>query len=236
MKAIFFNIWHGQVWDKLQKFILDQSITTDIFCFLEVDPELQRKLEINLVGFRPIYHKGIKTTYLGGTITGRSIFIKEGIEVGENETVGIYNDTETDSGGLSYVELRIDGKKLLIGSLHGKAQPGNKLDTPVRLEQSRIVIDFFKNKEGLKIIGGDFNLMPETRSIKMFEEAGYKNLIKEFGIKSTRNSLAWEQFRGQEKQYFADYVFVSPGVKVKSFEVPHLEVSDHLPLILDFEV
>lgn len=34
----------------------------------------------------------------------------------------------------------------------------------------------------------------------------------------------------------ADYCFVFPEVKIKSFEVPNIEIFDHLPLILDFEI
>jgi endonuclease/exonuclease/phosphatase family metal-dependent hydrolase len=74
----------------------------------------------------------------------------------------------------------------------------------------------------------------------MFEEAGYKNLIKEFNIKNTRNNTCWEQFKEDVKisgkQHFADYCFTSHDVKVKSFEVPYNEVSDHLPLILDIDI
>ena len=71
-----------------------------------------------------------------------------------------------------------------------KVRPGHKLDTPVRLRQSKLILDFLKDKVGSKIIGGDFNLLPETRSVEMFEKAGYRNLIKEFGIKNTRNKFA----------------------------------------------
>ena len=96
-----------------------------------------------------------------------------------------------------------------------------------------------KGKVGLKIIGGDFNLNPDTKSVKIFEEVGYKNLIMDFGIKNTRNEISWKQFQnkpGFVKQYFADYVFVSKDVKVRKFEVPYNEISDHLPQILEFEV
>jgi hypothetical protein len=31
MRIMFFNIWYGQIWDRLQKFIVDQSGKTDIF-------------------------------------------------------------------------------------------------------------------------------------------------------------------------------------------------------------
>jgi endonuclease/exonuclease/phosphatase family metal-dependent hydrolase len=68
---------------------------------------------------------------------------------------------------------------------------------------------------------------------------GYRNLIKDFGIKSTRGRICWEQYKhkpGFTKQFFADYIFVSKRVGVKGFQVPHIEISDHLPLILDFEI
>jgi len=239
MRIIFFNIWHGQVWDLLKKFILKESSKTDIFCFLEVQPDLQIKLQEILPDFEPIYQAGLKTNYLGGVIEGRSIFVKNKIEISKSGNISIFKETKTDAGGFQYAQLLVGQKTLFIGEVHGKARPGTKMDTPARLRQSHKIIDFAKDIKGPKIIGGDFNLLPETESVLMFEKAGYKNLIKEFNVKSTRNKISWEQFKDQPgfvKQHFADYVFVSSEIKIKSFEVPYLEISDHLPLILDFEI
>ena len=89
------------------------------------------------------------------------------------------------------------------------------------------------------MVGGDFNLMPDTKSINLFENSGYRNLIKEFDIKETRNRFAWDTFKNDPdyvQQHFADYCFVSKDINVKSFEVPDIEVSDYLPLVLEFEV
>lgn len=221
------------------KFILAQSQKTDIFCFLEVHPELEEKLESALPGFRPVYSKGIRVAYLDKIIEGRSIFVKNNIKLIKTGKISLYKTTPIDAGGFQYIEIAVNDKKIMIGSAHGKARPGNKLDTPIRLKQSEKIINLFAAKKGAKIIGGDFNLMPGTKSIKMFEEAGYKNLIKDFNIRRTRNKIAWSQFRGSPnfiKQYFADYIFISPEIKTKKFEVPEIEVSDHLPLILDFEI
>jgi endonuclease/exonuclease/phosphatase family metal-dependent hydrolase len=112
----------------------------------------------------------------------------------------------------------------------GQPKPGTKLDTKEREEASKRIIDFMKEKSGEKIIGGDFNLLPNTQSILAFENSGYKNLIKEFNIKTTRNNNAWKHY--EDKQLFADYVFVSKNLKIKKFEVIENEISDHLPLIL----
>jgi endonuclease/exonuclease/phosphatase family metal-dependent hydrolase len=143
-------------------------------------------------------------------------------------------DDVPDTGLGIYTQVGDGAGKMHICNLHGIAKPGDKLDTPQRLRQSKALIDFFDSLDGRKIIGGDFNLSPDTDSIRSFEEHGYINLIKEFGIRTTRNRLAWELYP-DNKQYHSDYVLISPDVKVRAFEVPNNEVSDHLPLILDVE-
>lgn len=239
MRIIFFNIWHGQAWSGLKYFLQDNLINTDIFCFLEVDPDIQEKLEVLLPDFKHVYDKGIKTKYLNGIIEGRSVFVRKNIEITKKGRFDIFETTPNDAGGFQYVNLKINDKKFFIGEVHGKTRPGDKFDTPERISQSEKIIQFLEKIKEPKILGGDFNLMPDTKSIKMIEEAGYANLIKIFGIKSTRNRISWDQFckePGFTKQHFADYCFVSPEIKVKKFEVPYMEISDHLPLILEFEV
>jgi endonuclease/exonuclease/phosphatase family metal-dependent hydrolase len=54
------------------------------------------------------------------------------------------------------------------------------------------------------------------------------NLVTKFGVTSTRSS----HYLKEEK--FADYILVSPHVEVNDFQVLQEEVSDHLPLLLEF--
>ncbi len=133
------------------------------------------------------------------------------------------------------------GFGVTIVTLHGNSQPGSKRDSPKRLAQSQKVLDFLADKDGEKIVLGDFNLMPDTESVRMWERAGYRNLVAEYGIKSTRGSNHRKlspQYANTPEGYqeFADYTFTSPGVKVTSFEVPDIPLSDHLPMILEFSV
>ena len=67
----------------------------------------------------------------------------------------------------------------------------------------------------------------------MIEKIGMRNLIKDFSIATTRNALSYGNYPESERQYFADYVFVSSGVRVLNFSVPEIEISDHLPMILE---
>jgi exonuclease III len=102
-------------------------------------------------------------------------------------------------------------------------------DTPRRFEQSRAIIEYISGLKGETVLCGDFNLTPNTKSLRMLEESGLRNLVKEFGIRSTRTKAFWHS-----RDLFADYIMVSKGIKVEDFGVLDEAVSDHLPLYLDF--
>jgi len=244
MRIIFLNIWEGKLWKAMADFITESSANTDIFCFQEVPVSLNPKIQNVLPQFISVFDytkdKNLKDN-------GQSIFVKKPLIMKDYQSIFFETRGRVNGevGFLQKVVVVDDKDSFSLGNLQGKAIPGDKLDNDVRLTQSRKILESFKKDKTPKIIGGDFNLMPETESIKLFERAGYRNLIAEFGIKSTRNHLSWEQAEKQEKkmgwkffgrQHFADYVFVSKDVKVNRFEVPYNEISDHLPQILDFEI
>ena len=106
-----------------------------------------------------------------------------------------------------------------------------KIDGPERIKQSEIISDFLKNINHSKIVCGDLNLQSNTKSLDMLR-VGMQDLIKDFGITTTRSSL--HPFNDEEGR-LSDYVFVSPDIEVEDFKVPQeAKVSDHLPLILNF--
>ena len=236
MKIIFLNCWYAKTGKVFFDFVRASSLETDIFCFQEVNPELFSKLQGLLPSHVGHYVTENKVECLEH-IYGEAIFAKKGLNIVSSGKIALFRQVYNNMGFMQHVNIETNGKTICLVNLHGKARPGHKLDTPARLRQSRLIIDFLKNKPGLKIVGGDFNLLPETKSIRLIEDAGYKNLIKDFAIKATRNRLSWEGLkRNEEKQYFADYVFASFDVKVNSFEVPNIEISDHLPMILNFDI
>lgn len=114
-------------------------------------------------------------------------------------------------------------------NVHGLWNGNGKTDTPDRLVQSDNIIKFIKNLDNPFVLCGDFNLLPDTESLKKFEEFGLRNLVREYNIRSTRT-----KFYDKEHK-FADYIFVSKDIKVVDFKVMSDEVSDHSPLILDFK-
>lgn len=115
---------------------------------------------------------------------------------------------------------------MIIANVHGLWNGKGKSDTEGRLEQGRRIHDFIERHPEQIIIVGDFNLDPDTKSLAI-TEAGMRNLIKEYGITSTRTSLYTKEGK------FADYALVSPGVNVLDFKVLPDEVSDHAALYLE---
>lgn len=172
---------------------------------------------------------------------GQAVFIKKTLLPAKAGTFYIYGSAKTkistdfknEPRNAQWVSFKAGGKKLMVLNVHGMWYPGEKLDTPDRLRQSLIIRKFLHKRAGLKIVCGDFNLMPGTKSLKMLE-GELRNLIKTFKIKSTRNRLSWQKH--SYIQHFADYIFVSPKIKVKNFQVPYNEISDHLPMIAEFEL
>lgn len=228
MKLIFLNVWNGKI-KGIIKFIEDNRQDTDVFCFQEAYNEMKSICKDELSDFQETYaykYVALEEDFPQATYTSKNV------KVLSSE---ILFEGKMDCGLGIYTQVEFKNINVHICNFHGLSKPGDKLDNSGRLNQPRGLVEFFKDKEGLKIIGGDFNLLPETESIKMFEKNGYRDLIKDFKIPTTRNQLAWEKYP-DNKQYYSDYVFVSQEVKVKKFSVPDVEISDHLPIILDIEL
>ncbi len=267
MKLISLNTYGGRFFDNLMEFIRQNSQDTDIFCFQELlhtpkDTAQVEQFRANffseisraLPNFKAIFAPVQPGAYPAGNTTadiifGLGIFIKNNFNIQDSGDFFVVGDEHSHIPSQAttlpfktqYLKLLIDGKILTICNVHGTAFPINKQDTNERLEQSKKILNFANNEPGEKIITGDFNLFPDTESIKMFEKNGFNNLVKDFHIASTRGSLVKQLHPEYDKepegfQEFADYTFVSPGIKVKNYTVPDLPLSDHLPLILEFKI
>ena len=249
MKIVSLNIWHGRIASAFERFLEKERISTDIFCFQEVasvpDPSIYLELKYQIVSFQMMQNllpdfRGVFVPFVGGEAGGDKVgfgsamFVKKSVSVASLGEIMICEATTEDNlpRHMQFARLECSGQPYTVCHAHGVSLPSNKLDTPARLEQSRRMVEFIKGEKGEVILSGDLNLLPETKSIALFEEAGLRNLIKEYHIERTRGKISEESF-DDRFQPFADYCFVTPGVKITSFTVPLLSASDHLPLILE---
>lgn len=246
MKLINLNTECGVFYEPLMEFIKKHSADIDIFCFQEVfnntkiispilkNPRANLFLEIReiLPDFNS-FHTPAAQSCFGGL----AIFIKKSLLINKIENAALFEelniiDDEKDKNyfamgrNLQKLEFNHNRKVFTVLNFHGIWIPGGKGDTEMRILQSEKLRKIFDESNGAKILCGDLNVERGARSIALLNR-GNKNLIQEYNINSTR-SLS----KGRPEA--VDYVIVSPEVKVKDFEVLGDEVSDHLPLFLEF--
>lgn len=131
------------------------------------------------------------------------------------------------------VKVKKDASHLWIVNFHdyyaGKGY--GKFDTEERITQSQEIAKFIQELSGEIILGGDFNINPDTQSLKIIESIPLENLISKYNIQTTRTSLYPKEKR--DVWPHADYVFVNNEVNVVDFKVDvDSDVSDHAPMFL----
>jgi hypothetical protein len=243
------------LFEPLITFIKEKSRDVDIFCFQDSlfgsKPEftpiqkgranLFAEMEKALPGFNSVIYRDPDESYIHGELLpldigcGQVIFVRKSFKILESGGFRSHEDSPYHKGGdmvsgrCQWIKIQSDNEEqLTVLNMHGLWQrDSKKADTPERLQQSEKVNGFFKHMGGKKILCGDFNLSPHGEAMRKFED-DLTNLIKKYEINSTRSS----HYPKAEK--FADYILVSKNIEVKDCKVLPDEVSDHLPLLLDF--
>ncbi len=253
MRLVCLNIWGGKKTDGLKDFIAGAAAGTDIFCFQEVidlprsssDIMGLRSLRALLPGFEHAFAAmslSVTPGRSGNVPVGNAIFWKPPLRLSTSGSFFPYGRLEEktrgtvgETGLLQYTAFDGPAGKLTVANFHGIAV-WPKSDTPERLEQSQNIVDFLTSVPGPKVLCGDFNLFPDTKSIAVIGDT-MTNLMEKFRIRTTRSRLLAEKFPpGEAVDKISDYVFTSPDIVPALLSVPGLEISDHLPLILDFKI
>ena len=229
MKIIFFNI-NQFINDPegLKKFFTVYKKSIDIFCIQEIPETPDNSIDNILSGYSKFHYSKTLPDVCGKV--DLSTYVRKTSFKLVNQTA--INTEYPDVSPAIITNLEHNNIKFNIINYHGVALPGHKGDTHNRIKASQLIIDQVSNLEGHKIIGGDFNLNPDSKSITMFEKIGYLNLIKEYKVKTTRNNNAWKLYPN-DRQYYADYTLIDNNLKINNFKVISTQISDHLPMLLD---
>jgi endonuclease/exonuclease/phosphatase family metal-dependent hydrolase len=97
----------------------------------------------------------------------------------------------------------------------------------IRHQQLSDLYSLVKDTAKPHIVAGDFNAMWGDREIRLFLAAtGLANA----------NTAGEPSFPSWAPKRQLDFILYSPGIHVRTFEIPRVTYSDHLPLVCDFEV
>ena len=241
MKLITLNIWGGHVHRPLIEFF-NQHRDVDVFCLQEVYHQAKETISAedrwhHLDIFAEIAealpeHQGYFCPIVNG-IYGLAAFVKKSVNVIDEGSVPIHDNPDYPGRGpthpriLQWLKLTAQEKQYVICNIHGLWNGQGKGDSPARLLQSERICDFTSSIDVPTLLCGDFNLLPDTESIRRLE-VGMTNLITQHDITSTRTEL-YDKPIG-----YADYVLTPPDINVNHFEVLADVVSDHAPLLIEF--
>ncbi|MDD3774064.1 MAG: endonuclease/exonuclease/phosphatase family protein [Patescibacteria group bacterium] len=249
MKVISLNTWAGTVKEPLLDFLRSKKNEIDVFCFQEVLNggreeagkifQDKTKLEYDLFPIMqeilPNYTSFFRPNF--SNWIGLAIFVRKNFNVLDEGELFVYGSPIENfkksfkfyPRNIQYVTININKKPITIINFHGLWSGKEKTDNKERINQSKKILNFMKGINNEFLICGDFNLEPNTESLKIIEDFGLRNLIKDYSITSTRTSF----YKYPVK--FADYVLTSKGIKVKKFKILPDEVSDHAPIYLELE-
>lgn len=233
MKLIFLNTWHAHLHKELRDYIARHSVNTDVFGFTEAYEQNQDVYADLLANNFTAYSTQRHILETGGRY-GNIMYVRNTFDVKDSGSLFMEEARQMGIGLANYVVLETANGNITVCNMHGVYYPGDKLDSDARLYQTNKLIEKFAGYEKV-VIAGDFNLLPETKSIQLFSEHGYQDLVRDYAIRTTRNHHTFDRYPNNT-QYYADYAFVSPALKVKNFTVPEDVVSDHQPLELEIEV
>jgi len=253
MKLICLNIWGGRAGAEKLLAFLGAHRDADFICLQEVWSAPYENLEGAPVGGDEIAHaeimvyakQGISALLGGHQVVfhpnhlndyGLMTLVSKTLEIVDSGDVFVHRERGYVPRGNLGLHARnllfvtVDGPAgpLCVMNFHGLWNGLGKGDCDERIAQSQRVLEFLRDRPEPLILCGDFNLLPDTESMRMLEAAGLRNLVVDFGAKTTRTSLYTRPER------FADYILVSDGVDVRDFRVLPDEVSDHAPLLLEF--
>jgi endonuclease/exonuclease/phosphatase family metal-dependent hydrolase len=101
------------------------------------------------------------------------------------------------------------------------------LGSRARHQQLGALYNLVKRAQKPFVVAGDFNVLWGEQEIDLFLAAS--------GLKNA-NTARLPTYPSSNPQRHLDFILFSPEIIVREFRIPRVPFSDHLPLILDFDI
>lgn len=143
--------------------------------------------------------------------------------------ISVGNDVH-NSRTLQSALLDVNGKKLHILTHHGHWVP-NAYGDAESIQRMQSIAQYIQtlNQDTPLIFAGDFNVVPESPAMRPLDGL-LKDVIASYAIKTTLSSIK------NLDNIVCDHVMVNEAINVENLYTRDEIVSDHTPLILDFNL
>lgn len=253
VKFLQINIFKGKFLEELVEFIKKQE--PDIITMQEVSAgnvnfyvektNLFDLLKERLGDYRGVFHSNTKIVDSPTALFGNAVFSKKpicgsqviGLQTFRHLTFDEFNNNTDDvwsklsrhmlDAVIDFGDFRLHA----ISTHFRRIVP--PVDNPQSTKQAKLIashLQFLGNEPF--IVGGDFNMPPESEVIKIVSGAA-NNLMTDSGVKQTLNPRVHEL---GDRGYLVDFIFTSKHFKKVSLDVPQVTVSDHLPIVAELEL
>jgi len=251
LKLVTLNLWHGEKLDAICSFLIAEK--PDVIFMQEVfdgqDPhlarqyrtlsELKKRLDLPFCAYEAA-HINILPDDAGKAPEGNAIFSR--FPILDQEAI-FFNDPFRDDyvddnldathepRTLLHATLKTPAGEVHAYNLHGSWDLDGDNFGELRRQMSEAVVSATKDKQNV-ILGGDTNAKPTNQALRNVEQ----HLTSVFGTELTTTFNMRHKTNPGYGTAAVDMVFVSPNLKVISKSCPDVDVSDHFPLIVTFEI
>jgi endonuclease/exonuclease/phosphatase family metal-dependent hydrolase len=246
VKLIQLNIWQGKILLAVSRFL--QAQDADIVCLQEVFSstariplldffssleQLQDELHYPFVSFAPTYEfnpGGFKVKF-GNAILSKYPIKNEQI-IFTNNQLQVVKDwaTERPPNTRSAIICTVETPS---GDLHLATHHGyhefDPLGSTATVEKMQVLVDRLKPLQGPLIVAGDFNITPGSEAMRLYD-GWLEDLTATHHLTDTLTEF------GKVREVPCDHILISGDIKVTSFEVSRVLVSDHTPLVMEFSL
>lgn len=248
MKIIQLNVWQGKVGPPIARFLKQED--PDLVCMQEVNDikgttcgafstlgEIKEQAGFAYADMAATYtYKYMnRTCVYGNAILSKHPLIQDRVVF----ATGTYKD-DFDAVDDYYNVRNLQvctvnlpgGKKLRLANHHGYHlfDPTGD-ETSIKAMQR--VADTLAELQNSLIFCGDLNVTPDSKALGPLNSLPLRNLTTEYGVKHTLSPV---HYVAADENVACDYIFVSEDVDVRRFAVSEALVSDHKPLIMEFEL
>lgn len=244
MKILQLNTWSARIGQSVIDLLQEED--ADLVCLQEVlslESNMPSMLGVPLEGmleeldyknvfYSPVFNFRImnRVGLWGNCIFSKRPFLSKEAMFTNLKFVEDFNFDEHDYNirNFQHTVVKMNGKDLNVLNHHGHQIPEHKDGDASTMRQMNTIAKYLDELTGPVVLAGDFNLSPHSESLKIIN-GRLTNLPLKYRLKTTRTLLT-------HKTEVCDYLFVSKDITVNDFYASKKLVSDHLALILDFDI